>query len=193
MTVQTLQSIRNDETFHLFWEKVSLLANSLEVDEPQLPCHRKRPNRYEEGTLAGSFPSSAKDLYHQQYFEVIDLVTACVKDRFDQPGYKVYHQAEELILKASKREPFNAELEFVTKFYKDDFEQNLLEAQLSTFGLDFNKYDGKSSISILDVKEYFQSLSTSQRNLLSEVCHLLQIVLVMPATIMPHPNVPLVL
>ena len=44
MTVQTLQSIRNDETFHLFWEKVSLLANSLEVDEPQLPCHRKRPN-----------------------------------------------------------------------------------------------------------------------------------------------------
>ena len=56
-----------------------------------------------------------------------------------------------------------------------------MAAQLSTFGLDF-KYDGKSSISILDVKEYFQSLSTSQRNLLSEVCHLLQIVLVMSAT-----------
>ena len=63
MTVQTLQSVQNDETFHLFWEKVSLLANSLEVDEPQLPHHCKRPNRYEEGTSAGSFPSSPKDLY----------------------------------------------------------------------------------------------------------------------------------
>ena len=65
--------------------------------------------------------------------------------------------------------------------FKDDFQRNLLEAQLYTFGLDF-KYDGKSNISIIDVKEYFQSLSTSQRDLLSEVGRLLQIVLVMPAT-----------
>ncbi|XP_065903857.1 zinc finger MYM-type protein 1-like [Dysidea avara] len=181
MTVQTLQSIRNDESFHLFWEKVSLFANSLEVDDPQLPRRRKRPNRYEEGTSTGDFPSNPKEVFRPQYFEAIDLVTACIKDRFDQPGYKVYHQAEELILKASRKEPFNSELEFVIKFYKDDFEQCLLEAQLSTFGLDF-KYDGKSNISILDVKEYFQSLSTSQRALLSEVSRLLQIILVMPAT-----------
>ena len=79
MTMQTLQPLQNDETFHLFLEKC-LLANSLEVDEPQLPCHCKRPNRCEKGTSAVRFPSSPKDLYHQQYFEVIDLVTACVKD-----------------------------------------------------------------------------------------------------------------
>ena len=42
--------------------KVSLLANALEVDEPQLPRHRKRPNRYEEGTSARSYPSNPKDL-----------------------------------------------------------------------------------------------------------------------------------
>ena len=177
MAMQTLQSIRNDETFHLFWEKVPLLANFLEADEPQLRRHRKRPNQYEEGTSAGSFPSSPKDLYCQQYFEVIDLVTACVKDRFDQPGYKVYHQVEELTLKASKREPFNAKLEFVTKFYKD-----AKSIGGTTFYLWTGLYDGKSSICIFDVKEYFQSLSISQRNLLSEVCHLLQILLVMPAT-----------
>jgi len=55
MIVQTLQSIRDDESFHLFWEKVSLLAKSLEVDEPQLPCHWKQPSQYEEGTSTGDF------------------------------------------------------------------------------------------------------------------------------------------
>ena len=137
MTVQTLQSIRNDELFHLFWEKVSLFAKSLEVDEPQLPHCRKWPSRYEEGTSTGDYPSDLKDLFRQQYFEVIDLIIACINDRFDQPGYKIYRQAEELLLKSCKKEPFQSELDFVTKFYKDDFEQNLLEAQLSSFALDF--------------------------------------------------------
>ena len=116
MTVQILQSIQNDES----WKKVSLLAKSLEVDEPQLPRHRKRPSWYEEGTSAGDFPSNPKDLFHQQYFEAIDLIIACINDHFDQPGYKIYRQAEELLLKSYKKEPFQSELDFVTKFYKDD-------------------------------------------------------------------------
>ena len=49
MTVQTLQSIQNDKYHHFSWEKVSLIANFLQVDELQLPRHRKRPSRYEEG------------------------------------------------------------------------------------------------------------------------------------------------
>ena len=38
-----------------------------------------------------------------------------------------------------------------------------------------------SIIAILNAKEDFQSYFTSQRELLSQVCHLLQTVLVMPA------------
>ena len=118
MTVQTLPSIRNDESFHLFWEKVSLLSKSLEVDEPQLPHRCKRPSRYEEGTSAGDFPSDPKDLFRQQYFEAIDLIIVCINDHFDQPGYKIYRQAEELLLKSCKKEPFQSELDLVQNFTK---------------------------------------------------------------------------
>jgi len=41
--------MQNDESYHFSWEKVSLIANFLQVDELQLPRRRKRPNRYEEG------------------------------------------------------------------------------------------------------------------------------------------------
>lgn len=40
MVIDTLQSIRNDESYELFWEKAFKSADSLDVDEPQLP--RKR-------------------------------------------------------------------------------------------------------------------------------------------------------
>ena len=41
MTVKTLQSLRNDESFGLFWAKVILAADHMEVDEPQLPRQHK--------------------------------------------------------------------------------------------------------------------------------------------------------
>ena len=41
MTVKTLQSLWNDECFGLFWTKVTLAADHMEVDEPQLPRQHK--------------------------------------------------------------------------------------------------------------------------------------------------------
>jgi len=51
-----------------------------------------------EGTSEDDFPSYPKDLFRQQYYEAIDLATACINEQFYQLGYKVYQQAEELIL-----------------------------------------------------------------------------------------------
>ena len=39
--IDTLQSIRNDESYELFWEKVLKCANSLDVDKAQLPHKHK--------------------------------------------------------------------------------------------------------------------------------------------------------
>ena len=44
-----------------------------------------------------------EDFYRKLYFEELDLVTCGIKDCFDQPGYKVYSQLEELLIKAAKR------------------------------------------------------------------------------------------
>ena len=64
MTTSTLSKMRNDQTFALFWEKVTSMASEREVDDPSLPRQRKRPKRYEEGALA-EFDSTPQDMYRK--------------------------------------------------------------------------------------------------------------------------------
>ena len=66
----------------------------------------------------------------QIYYGAIDYVVEAIHDRFDQPGYSMYRNLEELVLKACKGEPFNAELDYVCDFYKCDLSWAQLEAQL---------------------------------------------------------------
>lgn len=46
MVLLTLQALRDVDSFDLFWNKVTTSAESLEVEEPQLPRRRKLPSRY---------------------------------------------------------------------------------------------------------------------------------------------------
>ena len=55
-----------------------------------------------------------KTYFQQQYYEAIDLAINCIKDRFQQPGYIVHCQLENLLLKAAYNDKeFNSELDFV--------------------------------------------------------------------------------
>ena len=75
MTVKTLQSIRSDDKFVLFWSSVYKKATELDIDEPNLPRRRKISRRYDYGSSSGDFPSSVEDYYKRIYFEALDLVT----------------------------------------------------------------------------------------------------------------------
>ena len=184
MTVQTIQSIRSDEAFNLFWEKVNRYATDMDVSGPQLPRQRKLPRRYDDGSSRGDFHHTPKEHYRQYYFEAIDLIINCIKDRFDQPGYRIYSSLVTLLLKACKKEPLEDDLETVCTFYKDDFDRELLSMQLQTFGVHIQQTQElqSSSLAITDVKKMFLSLSEGQKSLLSQVKRLLQLILVMPAT-----------
>ena len=64
MTVKTLISIRNDESFKLFWQRVLQESKSRGVNEPQLPRKRRAPKRIEEcigGTTQPDFQTSVVD------------------------------------------------------------------------------------------------------------------------------------
>ena len=188
MVVRTLQTLRSVESFDLFWLKVTKSADSFDVGEPQLPRQRKIPKRYDDGLADSDFHADPKDCYRQQYFEAIDLVVNCIKDRFQQPGYEVYCNLEQLLLKACQREDITSNLDYVCSFYKDDFQPEFLRTQLLTFGLDFQRIqreaygDNDKKPTIFDIKEYFTSLTTAQKSLLSQVCLVIKLVLVMPAT-----------
>ena len=156
---------------------MSSTAESLDVEEPQLPRCRKVPKRIDDDTSAGDFHSTPKEYYHQHYYQAIDMIVTCITDRFDQPGYKVYSEVEQLLLKACKQAEFDSELKSICSFYKDDFNQPLLCSQLHTFGVDFNK-EGTQNVTIFDIQDYFLLL----KGFCCLKSRLLQLLIIMPAT-----------
>ena len=104
MTVATLNSFRSDERFDQFWTMVMMKAEALGVKEPQLHRRRKLPRRFDEGLSSGDYAATPKAHFKRCYFEAIDLIVNCIQDRFDQPGYRIYHLLETLLLKACKQE-----------------------------------------------------------------------------------------
>ena len=90
MTTTTLKSIRTEEMYKLFWQKIITQANELDIAEPTLPRKRKAPRRYEVGVGTGVTPSSPEDHFKAIYYEALDTVIGCIGDRFKQEGYQMY-------------------------------------------------------------------------------------------------------
>ena len=183
MVIETLQSLRKQECYDLFRLKVNKEADTLGVEEPQLPRQRKIPARYEDGLARCHTHANPKSLYQQFYYEALDNAISCLKDRFNQPGYNVYCNLENILIKASIQEDFKEPLKAVFDLYKDDIEPVISTAQLLTFGVTF-KYDKTcSSIpTISDIISHFKSLSVTQAILLCQVSRILQLLMIMPAT-----------
>ena len=74
LPVTTLQKIRNDQSFELFWKKVENKASLQGISEPELLCKRKVPRRFDHGTAAPEYPSSPFDHYKIIYFAGTDPV-----------------------------------------------------------------------------------------------------------------------
>ena len=180
MTVTCLKTLRTDDNFALFWSKVTKKATRLNIDEPALPRKRKRTVRYESGNAAPEFHTSIEGYYRQAYFEVLDVICSTIEDRFRQPGYQLYPNLEQLLLKAVCKENYSSEFDFVTKFYGPDLNVYALEMQLQIFATNFIMEGKKTSIK--DILKYLRNISSAQRALLSEVCIIAKLILVMPAT-----------
>ena len=179
MTKRTLFSIRIEQCFDLFWEKVNRMAVDVDICDPVLPRNRKVPQRFEEGSASPEFHSIPKDIYRQVYYEALDLLVQAIDDRFDQPGYKIYCCLEALIFKAVKREAFSEELEAVLDVYGSDISASNLRAQLEVLG---SYVESGRGMDIADVKKHLQQMTSAEKTLLSEVTLVMKLILVMPAT-----------
>ena len=124
--------------------------------------------------------ATAEGYYRQEYFAVLDMVTACVEEWFDQPGYKVVTLLESVLLKAAVgKQLSDKNVDKVLAHVGDDVSRSGLVSQLETLTAAMS---ATTHPSIRDIQGYLQTLSPSQRLNLSEVCTLLKIVLVSPAT-----------
>ena len=99
-TIATLQTLRDEAKFDLFWERLLAQQSSLYVDAPELPRRRKQPQRFELGIAKAEFCEDVKAMYRQQYYEALDFIISSITAWFDQPGFKMYRNLQELLLKA---------------------------------------------------------------------------------------------
>ena len=169
------------DNFELFWQEVGKRREQLKLDEPQLPRKHKCPRQCEQGNTLGEFATAPNDEYSQVYFEAVDLPVTCIQRRFDQKGFKIFSTVEQVLFKACGSHCFREELNSVCDFFYDDFKQEDLKSELSTFHKLYHvATDGVPSVD--NIKAALLTLSTSQQKLLSTACHLFQLLMILPAT-----------
>ena len=186
VTVDTLAKLRNDASFNEFYKDVKDKAETVDVSEPSVPRKRKMPKRFQSGDAEHFFLQTEGDMYRQKYFEALDLVINCVKTRFDQPGYKVFRNVEELLVKWVQSDFGNYchsdECSYVTEFYETDIRKySLPKVQLETLRTHFDSQES-DCVKLKDIVGYLRSLKAPMRVIYSEVVTLVRILLVLPAT-----------
>ena len=182
LTRSTLLLMRTDENYELFWARILKLQEEFVVDEPTMPRKRRIPARYEDGAAPSEFPSCPKAHYRQIYYQTLDLITSFILQRFDQPGYRTYCVLQDLILNAAKGASFEEELQTVTSFYNNDFNEASLKVQLELFATGFSQTERCSHPTFCEVLKYAKSLSPAIQSGMSEVMKVIKLLLIMPAT-----------
>lgn len=180
LTLDVLQSLRNEDHFKNFYARVLLDQVRFQVDAPTLPRKRKAPQRFQIGSTDGDFHTSSEDHYRQIYYEALDFVVQAVRDRFD----RVYQNLQELVLKACKGEAYQGELKAVLAIYKNDLSRLELEAQLPLLKPLCKEVCEQlaDNFSVHDAVGILSKLSAAERTAFSGVWTALKLLLVLPAT-----------
>ena len=116
-------------------------------------------------------PDDCQAHYRWSYFEALNLVVNAIEDRF-----------EELLMHTIRGESTQEYFNFVTEFYRDDFDSIQLQLHLDILQTTFPSQLKSPSLSFHDVRKYIQSLSEAECALISEVVTLLKLILVLPST-----------
>ena len=93
----------------------------------------------------------------------------------------IISKLETLLLKAATQKDFSREVEDVVSLYKDDIDKAEPTTQLEILGATL-KREEKSIVTIHELIQYLQSLTSGQHSLLSQVCRVGRLLLVLPAT-----------
>ena len=162
LTVKTLEAMRTEENFNLFWQKVERTRDQLDVDEPQLARRRKVPREAEQGKAPAEFAMVPKDEYRRVYFEALDLAVTSIKSRFDQGGFRTFSNLEQLLIKACRGLSIEKELEVVCTFFYNDFNKEDLQAELATFQQLYHSTAQNEPPSVESIKTALLTLSSAQ-------------------------------
>ena len=173
--------MRTSEAFDLFYKLLMNLQVQAGTNPPVLPRKRRTPAHLKVGDGEVYHSQTPQEHYLCYYYEALDYAITAITSRFDQPGYIMYHNLEDLLIKAANKQDFSVELQKITDFYKDDLNPSSLSVQLTNLRSHFD--DITSAVTFRDCLQYLRQLSDEAHcSFYSEVCQVTKLLLIMPAT-----------
>ena len=88
------------------------------TNPPVLPRKRRTPAHLEIGDSEAYHSQTPQEHYLRYYYEALDYAITAITSRFDQPGYIMYRNLEDLFIKAANKQDFSVELQKITVNYK---------------------------------------------------------------------------
>ena len=178
ITVGTLKKIKSNG-FEKLWKETLEKSEELEIDKPELARKRKRPARLiDSDDESITFPDTIEQHYEEIFSKSCQMIIECLDDRFEQKGQQMYSNLQDLLMLAARNEDYDDKLKAILDFYKEDFNEDSLKSQLKTFS---TIYPRKEGLVMTDIIQYFKGLGPRVKDLLSEVCKVMELILVLPA------------
>ena len=180
VTAEALKGMKTED-FEKFWENTVKKAGELKVKEPELKRKIKKPSRYFVSSQKEdeNVPETPKEQFKKIFYEAFDLVLECLKSRFEQESLKMYQNLQELLLLAAKKEDYSEVLDEILDFYEGDFDDENLRTQIKVYQ---NLFPSNENVSYGDIIPFFMQLKPEIRDLISEVCKVLELIIVLPAS-----------
>ena len=179
-----LMSLRNEVRFNIFYDRVCQDCRDL-TEEPQLPRHRKRPRRLDEGAGTHQY-QDPKERYRHAYFEVLESAAGEVERSFDQADLHIIKEIEVLMLKAANGEIIDSIPPVIHHYLDKDVDRDRLKTQLSLV-CDMIKTALSGSIpiqTVTNVRTIAEAMNKGDiyKTMLSEVDKILKLYFTFPVT-----------
>ena len=124
-------------------------------------------------------PEAAHVYFKAIYNEAIDTIINSIQDRFEQPGFKVFGQVEQLFLKSINKEDHSDEIMTVESIFRGDYDHDSLITELQLLPAIF---DNCKPVNFGDIAKGIQLLSREKRKLIRNVGLIARLVVTKGAT-----------
>ena len=150
-----------------------------EKEDPKLPRNRNVSNHYEKEEAHAEFVSQVEEYNHYFFYQAIEIVVNCIRNRFQQKDHiETRQKMAILLLKALRDKDFDHELQQMSSFFSSDLHKVKLGTQLKIL---IHIVDEKQ-VKIKDAITIISSLNASQKLLVSEVLKLIKLILTVTLT-----------
>ena len=124
-------------------------------------------------------PETAHAYFKAIYNEAIDTIINSLQDKFEQPGFKVFGQVEQLFLKSVNKEDHSDEIVTVESAFRGDYDHDSLITKLQLLPAIFY---GCEPINFGSIVKVIHLLSREKRKLIRYVVLIARLVLIGGAT-----------